>query len=154
MGSVRIRVQIISILQEKLCRNWIRRRMTQNSNRNHRIGPAGTLARGPESAIHASTGYPDPVRIHPLRISGPRIERWSGGLDSCGCLPPPPGPHCTVSSPLWRFAARSSRGRADPRGPTCSGGSEHAPLEVELTPGPHCIVTALAVRNTLLSRSS
>eukprot|EP01043_Picozoa_sp_COSAG02_P036173 COSAG02_NODE_2634_length_8374_cov_12.795166_8_plen_72_part_00 len=23
--------------------------MTQNSNRNHRIGPAGTLARGPES---------------------------------------------------------------------------------------------------------
>eukprot|EP01043_Picozoa_sp_COSAG02_P029645 COSAG02_NODE_1856_length_10648_cov_8.834581_1_plen_88_part_00 len=43
MGSVRIRVKIISIFQEKLCRNWIRRRMTQNSNRNHRIGPAGTL---------------------------------------------------------------------------------------------------------------
>ncbi len=81
MGTVRIRIKIISIFQvfvkpneivivivifqEKLCRNWIRHRMTQNSNRNHRIGPAGTLpvllySRGPESAmrIHASTGIP------------------------------------------------------------------------------------------------
>jgi hypothetical protein len=53
---VRIRMKTISIFQEKLCRNWIRHRMTRNSNGNHRIGPAGTLARGPESAIHASTG--------------------------------------------------------------------------------------------------
>jgi hypothetical protein len=29
--------------QEKLCRNLIRHRMTQNSNRIHRIGPVGTL---------------------------------------------------------------------------------------------------------------
>ena len=43
MGSVRIRMNMISIFQEKLCRNWIRHRMTQNSSRNHRIGPAGTL---------------------------------------------------------------------------------------------------------------
>ncbi len=42
--------------QEKLCRNWIRLRMTQNSSRNHGVGPVCTLARGAESAIHESTG--------------------------------------------------------------------------------------------------
>eukprot|EP01043_Picozoa_sp_COSAG02_P024586 COSAG02_NODE_1349_length_13132_cov_8.583289_5_plen_146_part_00 len=44
--------------------------MTQNSSRNHRIGPVGTLElalRGPESAIHESTG--------------------GAGLDSCGVDP-------------------------------------------------------------------
>eukprot|EP01043_Picozoa_sp_COSAG02_P051606 COSAG02_NODE_5454_length_4303_cov_5.503330_7_plen_108_part_00 len=42
--------------EQSVCRNWIRHRMTQNSNRNHRIGPVGTLARGAESAVHESTG--------------------------------------------------------------------------------------------------
>eukprot|EP01043_Picozoa_sp_COSAG02_P009533 COSAG02_NODE_325_length_24616_cov_17.214667_8_plen_153_part_00 len=63
MGSVRIRVKIISIFQEKLCRNWIRRRMTQNSNRNHRIGPAGTLEVRNQPFTHQ-------LAVHHVRVAG------------------------------------------------------------------------------------